>query len=98
MHYFVYLPLVHTFLAAQLATLRGHGRLRLAAFALVWLPSAALASIFFFEHAHVKQQFAQHGYLLWSNVGSLALAYGLLPAYASKQKSSGLVTEANAKT
>jgi hypothetical protein len=78
MHYFVYLPLAQTFLAAQLVTLRSSLTVRLAASMLSWLPSAGLSSIFFFEYAHTREYYAQHGYLLWSNLALLALAYLLL--------------------
>ena len=78
MHYFVYLPLVQTFLAAQLATLRGFGRLRIAGFVLAWLPSVVFSSIFYFEHAPTKEHYAQLGHLLWANLALLVLAYLLL--------------------
>jgi hypothetical protein len=75
MHYFVYLPLVQAFIAAQLASLNASRWSRAAAILLVWLPSVALATIFFFEYVGDAKLFARSGFVLWSDLSLLALAY-----------------------
>lgn len=75
MHYFVYLPLVQTFTLGQLARLDGYTVLRLACFVVLWVPSAAVASVFFYLHVGDAGEYARLGYLLFSNLAQLLLAY-----------------------
>jgi Glycosyltransferase family 87 len=77
-HYFVYLPLAQTFVAAQLATLRDRLPLMAACYLLGWLPSAALSSFFFFEHTRGAAAYAFQGFLLVSNLALLLVMYVLL--------------------
>jgi hypothetical protein len=74
-HYFVYLPLVHTFIGAQLTSLRCHWLLR-AGLLFIWIPSVAVATVFFAHSGGAA--YAERGYLLLSNLALLALAYGLV--------------------
>jgi hypothetical protein len=78
MHYFVYLPLVQTFLAAELAQLRGRLAARIWVFLMLWAPSTILPSIFFFRWSEGARAYAQHGYLLIADLLLLVLAYCLL--------------------
>lgn len=78
MHYFVYLPLVQTFLAAQLAHTRDASLPARASSAALWLASVALSSIFFFLHAGGSHAYELHAYLLWSDLALLAIAHPLL--------------------
>lgn len=75
MHYFVYLPLVQTFTLGLLLTLRCSLWLRLAAFMLLWLPSVALPSVFFYLQVGNTSQYARAGYLLFANLAQLLLVY-----------------------
>jgi hypothetical protein len=77
-HYFVYLPLAQTFLAAQLARLRAHWRTVVAGAICCWLPSAALSSLFFFQRTPSASAYSFYGFPLLSNMLLLSLAYVLL--------------------
>lgn len=77
MHYFVYLPLVQTFLAAQLAHTRDFW-LRRASSAALWIASVAVSNIFFFLHAGGSHRYELRAYLLWSDLALLVVAHLLL--------------------
>jgi hypothetical protein len=85
-HYFVYLPLVHTFIAAQLLSLRCPWPLRAAGFLSVWIPCAALGSVFV-EH-RLGTAYAERGYLLFSDLALLVLSYVLLLVTWAQARSS----------
>lgn len=85
MHYFVYLPLVQSFLAAQLAHVQGHMRLKLAGFLLLWAPSVVLSNVLFFQHVGGCRHYERQAYLLWSDLTLMALALPLLWASLARQ-------------
>jgi hypothetical protein len=78
MHYFVYLPLVQTFLVAELWRLHGRRGARISVFLMFWMPSTILPSIFFFQSTDGARAYARQGHLLIADLLLLALAYCLL--------------------
>jgi hypothetical protein len=77
-HYFVYLPLAQTFVAAELATWRSRLPLMAAGYLFAWLPGVVLASYFFFARTQGAAAYSFQGNLLLSNLALLLLAYVLL--------------------
>lgn len=79
-HYFVYLPLVQTFTAAELANARASRRLKAVGFVVVWAPATWLSSLSFYDLVGGAQVYAERGFVLISNLIMLALTYSLFAA------------------
>jgi len=74
-HYFVYLPLVQTFVFMIALARADSPRIRAAVMVLLLLPSAVLSNLCFFLQYHQADDFYRHGYLAWSNLFLLAALY-----------------------
>jgi hypothetical protein len=93
MHYFCYLPFAQTFLLSQLAHSELSAASRSLLLLVVWVPSAALSSVFFFNEVGPHEYYSRSGFLFFSNALMLALAHGLawhsrrtaVPSFASLQ-------------
>jgi hypothetical protein len=86
MHYFVYLPLVQTFLAAELVRVHIALPLRIVVCLLAWLPSVALSSVFVFLFTSGAKAYAWYGFLLAPNTLLSICAYVTLPLSASSSQ------------
>jgi len=76
-HYFVYLPLVQTFVFGSAMASTKSPRIRNAVMAFLLLPSAVLSNLCFFLSFRQPDDFYRHGYLAWSNLLAVAAIYVL---------------------
>jgi hypothetical protein len=89
-HYFVYLPLVHTFLLARTLGAALPLAARAGLLLALWCPSAVLTSIFFFNEQGPHAAYTSGGYPFYANALVLVLAHLL----ATRERS--LSTQSNA--
>jgi hypothetical protein len=73
-HYFVYLPLVQTFVFMTAQASEASPKIKIALAALL-LPSIVLSNLFFFLQYRQPDDFYRHGTLAWSNLLLLAAVY-----------------------
>jgi hypothetical protein len=76
-HYFVYLPLVQTFVFMSAMASTDSPRIRNAMLAFLLLPSAVLSNLCFFLSFRQPDDYYRHGYLAWSNLLAVAAIYVL---------------------
>jgi hypothetical protein len=74
-HYFVYLPLVQTFVFMIALACTDLPRFRTAVVALLLLPSVVFSNLCFYLRYRQPDDFYRHGYLAWSNLLLLAAIY-----------------------
>jgi len=74
-HYFVYMPLVQTFVFMIALARADSPRIKTAVMALLLLPSVLLSNLCFFLQYRQADDFYRHAYLAWSNLFLLAAIY-----------------------